>query len=41
MPDQEIIEKHLQSYIADLENLRKHKNVETQKRKTLKVKRKK
>lgn len=27
MPDKEIIEKHLQSYIADLENLRKHKDV--------------
>ncbi|MBK8946948.1 MAG: DUF86 domain-containing protein [Ignavibacteriae bacterium] len=27
MPDQEIIEKHLQSYISDLENLRKHKHV--------------
>jgi len=27
MPDLEIIEKHIQSYISDLENLKKHKNV--------------
>lgn len=27
MPDLEIIEKHLSSYIADFENLKKHKNV--------------
>lgn len=27
MPDLEIIEKHIQTYISDLENLKKHKNV--------------
>ncbi len=27
MPDLEIIEKHVTSFIADLENLKKHKNV--------------
>jgi uncharacterized protein YutE (UPF0331/DUF86 family) len=27
MPDLEIIEKHLSSFIADLDNLKKHKNV--------------
>jgi len=27
MPDLEIIEKHLASFIADLENLKKHQNV--------------
>lgn len=27
MPDLEIIEKHIQSYISDLENLKKQKNV--------------
>ncbi|GBD91795.1 hypothetical protein BMS3Abin04_02527 [bacterium BMS3Abin04] len=27
MPDRELIEKHLQSYISDLENLRKHSGV--------------
>jgi len=27
MPDLEIIEKHLETYISDLENLKKHKNV--------------
>ena len=27
MPDIEIIEKHLQIYISDLENLKKHKNI--------------
>ena len=27
MPDLEIIQKHLETYISDLENLKKHKNV--------------
>ncbi|MCL4512066.1 MAG: DUF86 domain-containing protein [Bacteroidetes bacterium] len=27
MPDLEVIQRHLSSYVADLENLKKHKNV--------------
>jgi hypothetical protein len=30
MPDLEIIEKHIQSYISDLENLKKHKGIALQ-----------
>ena len=30
MPDLEIIEKHIQSYISDLENLKKHKGITLQ-----------
>ena len=31
MPDLEIIEKHIQSYISDLENLKKQRNVTLEK----------